>query len=209
MFPAEILLAYLVAVVLIVVAPGPDNVLVLSRGLSQGPLAAALSALGSGVGILVHTLAAALGLALVLQTSPLAFWLLKLAGGSYLLWLGWRAIRARSLISFCARDRQPPWRVFANGVMTNVLNPKVGLFVVAFIPQFVAVERGSVLLQMLVYGALFSAVTVTVFSVLGAFAARLSHWLSVRPRVVAGVNVAAGLTFVSAGLSILALDNRR
>ena len=209
MFPAEILLAYLVAVVLIVVAPGPDNVLVLSRGLSQGPLAAALSALGSGVGILVHTLAAALGLALVLQTSPLAFWLLKLAGGSYLLWLGWRAIRARSLISFCARDRQSYWRIFANGVMTNVLNPKVGLFVVAFIPQFVAVERGSVLLQMLVYGALFSAVTVTVFSVLGGFAARLSRWLSARPRVVAGVNVAAGLTFVSAGLSILALDNRR
>ena len=209
MFPAEILLAYLVAVVLIVVAPGPDNVLVPSRGLSQGPLAAALSALGSGVGILVHTLAAALGLALVLQTSPLAFWLLKLAGGSYLLWLGWRAIRARGLISFCARDRQSYWRIFANGVMTNVLNPKVGLFVVAFIPQFVAVERGSVLLQMLVYGALFSAVTVTVFSVLGGFAARLSRWLSARPRVVAGVNVAAGLTFVSAGLSILALDNRR
>ena len=209
MFPAEILLAYLVAVVLIVLAPGPDNVLVVSRGLSQGPLAAALSALSSGVGILAHTLAAAFGLALVLQTSPLAFWLVKLAGGAYLLWLGWRAIRSRSLISFHPRDRQALWRVFANGLLTNVLNPKVGLFVVAFIPQFVAVERGSVLLQMLVYGAMFAAVTVALFSLLGAGSARLSQWLRTRPRAVFGINLAAGFAFVAAGLSILALGQRR
>ena len=209
MFPADVLIAYSLAAMLIVIAPGPGNILTISRGLSQGRLAAALSAIGAGLGIMVHTTATALGLALVLQTSPLAFWVVKVVGAAYLLWLGVKAIASRNLIAFTARDRQPLRRVFMTGLLTNVLNPMVGLFVVAFIPQFVAVERGSVLLQMLVYGALFSAVTVTVFSVLGGFAARLSRWLSARPRVVAGVNVAAGLTFVSAGLSILALDNRR
>ena len=91
MFPTDILMAYLAAVTLVVIAPGPDNILAISRGLSQGPLAAALSSVGAGLGIMCHTIAATLGLALVLQTSPLAFWAVKLAGAAYLLWLGWKA----------------------------------------------------------------------------------------------------------------------
>ena len=100
MFPTDILLAYLVAVLIVVVAPGPDNILAVSRGLSQGTVAAALSSIGAGLGIMVHTIAATLGLALVLQTSPIAFWIVKTAGATYLLWLGFKAIRSRSLISF-------------------------------------------------------------------------------------------------------------
>ena len=82
MFPKQILFTYVAAVLLIVISPGPDNILVISRGLSQGRLAAALSAIGASLGIMVHTTAAALGLALVLQTSPLAFWLVKAAGAT-------------------------------------------------------------------------------------------------------------------------------
>lgn len=208
MFPTDILFAYLVAVLLVVLSPGPDNILAIGRGLSQGRLAAALSSVGAGLGIMVHSVAATLGLALVLQTSPMAFWVVKAVGATYLLWLGVKALRSRSLISFEPAAQQPLWRVFATGLLSNVLNPKPGLFVVAFIPQFVSVQRGSVAVQMLVYGAIFALLTAVIFTLLGAFAARLAGWLKRRPRVTAAANVGAGLTFIAAGLSILALQRR-
>jgi len=209
MFPPEILATYLAAVLLVVVAPGPDNILAISRGLSQGRSAAALSSIGAGLGIMFHTVAATLGLALILQTSPVAFWAVKAAGAAYLLWLGYKAIRSRNLISFAPTDQQPLWRVFATGLLSNVLNPKPGLFVVAFIPQFVSTARGPVHIQMLVFGAIFAALTAAIFTLLGCFAAQLARWLSRRPKAVAAANVGAGLTFVAAGLSILALERRQ
>ncbi len=209
MFPAEVLLPYLAAVLMVVIAPGADNILAITRGLSQGPAAAALSSVGAGLGIIVHTVAATLGLALVLQTSPMAFWLVKAAGAAYLLWLGYKAIFSRSLISFTPAAQQPLGRVFLTGLLSTVLNPKPGLFVVAFIPQFVSAERGPVHTQMLVYGAILGLLATAVFTALGGFAARLSGWLSRRPKAVLAANVGAGLTFVAAGLSILALDRRK
>jgi threonine/homoserine/homoserine lactone efflux protein len=142
MFPTEVLAAYLLAALIVVIAPGPDNILAISRGLGQGRSAAAMSSLGAGLGIMVHTIAATLGVAVVLQTSPLAFWVVKAVGAAYLLWLGWRALGSRSLIALSPADRQPLSRVLATGILSNVLNPKPGLFVVAFIPQFVSVARG-------------------------------------------------------------------
>jgi threonine/homoserine/homoserine lactone efflux protein len=209
MFPTEILVAYLAAVLVVIAAPGPDNILAVSRGLSQGRLAAALSSIGAGLGIMFHTVAAALGLALVLQASPVAFWVVKAAGAAYLLWLGYKAISSRSLISFTPAEHQSLGRVFATGLFSNVLNPKPGLFVVAFIPQFTNPSRGPVYLQMLGYGAIFAVLTAIIFTVLGSFAAQLSRWLSRRPKAVAAANVGAGLTFIAAGLSILALERRR
>ena len=99
--------------------------------------------------------------------------------------------------------------MFATGLFSNVLNPKPGLFVLAFIPRFVSAARGPVNVQMLVYGAIFAVLTVVIFSVLGSFAARLSDWLSNRPRVTTWLNVGAGTTFVASGISILALGTRR
>ncbi|WP_296671690.1 LysE family translocator [Rhodoferax sp.] len=100
MFPPEILSTYLAAVLLVIISPGPDNILAVSRGLSQGRVAGALSSAGAGLGIMFHTVAAALGLALVLQTSLVAFWVVKVVGAGYLLWLGYKAITCRNLISF-------------------------------------------------------------------------------------------------------------
>ena len=208
MFPPEILVAYLAAVLLVVISPGPDNILAVSRGLSQGRLAGTLSSIGAGLGIMCHTVAAALGLALLLQTSPVAFWVVKGVGSAYLVWLGYKAITARNLVSFLPAQRQSLTRVFATGLLSNVLNPKPGLFVAAFIPQFTSPSRGSVPAQMLVYGAIFAVVTAVIFAVLASFAAQLAVWLARRPRVVAGVNIGAGITFIAAGLSILALARR-
>jgi threonine/homoserine/homoserine lactone efflux protein len=209
MFPTDLVLAYLAATLIVVISPGPDNILAISRGLSQGRWAAALSSMGAGLGILLHTLAAALGLALVLHASPWAFGVVKAAGAAYLLWLGFRAMASRSWISFAPAQQQSLWRVFATGLLSNVLNPKPGLFVLAFIPQFTSPLRGAMHLQILGYGAMFAVLTALIFSLLGAFAAQLSNWLAHRPRAVAAANVGAGLTFMGAGLSILALERRQ
>lgn len=208
MFPTDILLAYLAACALVVVSPGPDNILAIGRGLSQGRLAAALSAVGAGLGILCHTLAATFGLSLLVQSSPQAFWLVKLVGALYLLWLGGKALLSGNLVSFAPSARLPLHRVLVTGILSNVLNPKPGLFVLAFLPQFVDAGRGSVAAQMLVYGAIFAVMTALVFTLMGAFASRLAGWLQQRPRVVRGVNIGAGLTFIAAGLSVLALKQR-
>ncbi|MBO9651989.1 MAG: LysE family translocator [Variovorax sp.] len=208
MFPADILLAYLAACFLVVIAPGPDNILAISRGLSQGKVAACLSSLGAGLGIMCHTIAAALGLSLVIQASPVAFVAVKVIGGFYLLWLGYKALTARNMVSFKPAARLSLPRVFITGLLSNVLNPKPGLFVLAFLPQFVSAGRGSVTIQMLVYGAIFAVMTAVIFSVLGSCASRLSAWLQRRPRVGDGLNVGAGLTFIAAGLSVLALKQR-
>ncbi len=167
MFPPDILTAYLLAALLVVVAPGPDNLLAMSRGMSPGWQAAALSATGAGLGIMAHTIAATFGLTLILRTSPMAFWMVKAAGGAYLLWLGYQAIVSHRLIAFAAGQHLPLGRVFLTGLLSNLLNPKPGLFVVAFIPQFVSDSRGSVAAQMLGYGALFALLTALAFSIMG------------------------------------------
>jgi len=208
MLPTDLLLPYLAAVIIVVLAPGPDNILAVGRGLSQGALAAALSSLGAGIGIMFHTVGATVGLALILQTSNWAFWVVKAIGATYLIWLGYKAVSSRGLISFVTQDHQPLLRVFATGLLSNVLNPKPGLFVLAFLPQFVDVSLGSVPNQILLLGGIFAVVTVLVFSALGAFASRLAGWLQRRPKAVAGLNIGAGLTFIAAGLSILTLQRK-
>ena len=208
MFPLDILVTYVAACLIVVIAPGPDNILAISRGLSQGRGAAALSAVGAGLGIMFHTVAATLGLSLILHTTPWAFWAVKAVGGAYLIWLGVRALRSRDLVSFEPSARQSMRKVFLTGLLSNVLNPKPGLFVLAFLPQFVSASRGPVAIQMLVYGAIFALLTAVIFTLLGGSAARLSAWLKRHPRTGTGLNVGAGLTFVASGLSVLALKQR-
>ncbi|MGY0196792.1 LysE family translocator [Leptothrix sp. BB-4] len=208
MFPTDVLFAYLAACLIVVISPGPDNLLAIGRGLSQGRLAAALSSLGAGLGIMVHTLAATFGLSLLVLGSPGAFWVVKGIGAAYLVWLGFKALTSGGLVNFEPAAHLPLHRVLLTAVLSNVLNPKPGLFVLAFLPQFVDAGRGSVAGQMLAYGAIFAGLTTLIFTVMGASAARLAGWLQARPRVVRGVNVGAGLTFLAAGLSVLALKPR-
>lgn len=205
MFPMEVLITYLFACVIIVISPGPDNILALSRGLSQGSVAAAVSSLGAAGGIMVHTVAATFGLSLLMQTSEMLFWTIKLAGAAYLIYLGVKALRARDLVTIRRTDHLPLRKVLTVGFFSNVLNPKPGLFVLAFLPQFADSARGSVQVQMLVYGGIFAALTFVVFSIVGAFAARLSGWLVSRPVVAARLNAGAGLTLIGAGILVLTL----
>jgi threonine/homoserine/homoserine lactone efflux protein len=207
-FPLDIWLTYTAACLLLVISPGPDNLLAIARGLSQGRMAASVSGIASGTGILFHTTTASLGLTLLMQTSALAFWVVKVIGASYLLWLGIKVLRSRSLINFQPTARQPLIKIFLTGFLSAALNPKPGLFVLAFIPQFVNPKLGSVSVQMMVYGAWFAALTALGFALMGIFATSLSAWLQHRPKVVNGLNLGAGFTFVVSGLSIAALSQK-
>ena len=131
-----------------------------------------------------------------------------MVGAAYLLYLGIRVLRSRSLISFAPAARQPLRSIFGTGFLSSALNPKPGMFVLAFLPQFVSPARGSVTTQMLVYGVWFAVLTAVGFALMGIFASRLSSWLRARPRVVAGLNVTAGMTFIASGLSVAALRQK-
>lgn len=207
MFPIDIWLTYTLASVLIVMAPGPDIILSIARGMSQGRLAATLSGLGAGTGILLHSIAASYGLALIIQTSAIGFAMIKLVGAAYLIWLGTKALLYRNLITFTSTGRRPPHAIYLAGLMSNVLNPKIGLFVLSFIPQFVSADRGPVEVQLLAYGAWLAAIAAIGLSVIGSFASVLRDWLHDRPRVIAGINIGAGVTFVTTGLSAAAIKN--
>lgn len=208
MFPLDTWLTYTAACLLLVISPGPDNLLAIGRGLSQGRLAAIISGVASGAGILFHTTTAALGLTLLMQTSAVAFWVVKLIGAGYLLWLGIKVLRSRNLINFAPAARQPLRSIFLTGFLSAALNPKPGLFVLAFIPQFVNPQLGSVTVQMFVYGLWFAMLTAVGFALMGGFATSLTNAIRNRPRVVNGLNIGAGVTFVASGVSVVALSQK-
>jgi threonine/homoserine/homoserine lactone efflux protein len=208
MFPIEVLFTYTLACLLLVISPGPDNILAIGRGLSQGKFAACLSGASSGLGILFHVMTATFGLTLLIQTSEIAFIAVKLVGAGYLLWLGVKVLRSRGLINLEPTKKQPLKSIFTTGFLSAALNPKPGMFVLAFIPQFVNPELGSVTIQMIVYGAWFAVLTTIGFSLMGVFSSRLSGWLQNRPKIVSGLNVGAGLTFITSGLAVAALKQR-
>ena len=208
MFPLEVWITYTLACLLLVVSPGPDNILAIGRGLSQGKLAACLSGCSSGMGILFHVFTATFGLTLLIQTSEVAFLMVKVIGAGYLIWLGIKVLRSKSLINLEPAEKKSYKSIFLTGFLSAALNPKPGMFVLAFVPQFVNPELGSVMTQMIIYGAWFAVLTAMGFSLMGVFATRLSNWLQNRPKVVSGLNIGAGLTFITSGLSVAVLKQR-
>jgi len=202
MFPIEIWLTYTVACLLLVISPGPDNISAIGRGLSQGKLAACVSGGASGTGILFHVLMATFGLTVLIQSSPIAFMVVKTIGAVYLIWLGIKVLKTRSLINVSPVSKKSTIAIFSTGFLSAALNPKPGFFVLAFIPQFVNPELGSVTNQMLAYGVWFALLTAIGFSLMGVFSSKLVEWLQNKPRMVNGLNIGAGLTFITSGLAV-------
>ncbi|WP_110686514.1 LysE family translocator [Salinicola aestuarinus] len=208
MFPLDMFVTYTVACLLLVISPGPDNLLAIGRGLSQGRLAAVMSGMSSGAGILFHVVAATFGLTLLIQTSELAFYVVKLVGAAYLIGLGVKVLRSRNLFSLAPTEKQSLKVIFSTGFLSAALNPKPGLFILAFVPQFVNPSLGSVTTQMIGYGVWFAGLTAIGFSLMGVFSSHLSEWLRKKPRLASGLNVGAGVTFVSSGLAVALMKQR-
>ncbi|MDR2239006.1 MAG: LysE family translocator [Zoogloeaceae bacterium] len=202
---------FLAAAVLITLTPGPDNLSVLSLGLSRGRRAGIGFGLGCALGCFTHTLWATLGVTALVAASETAFTLLKLAGAAYLVWLGIGALRSPgATLSAQAGDGRAndPMRPYLKrGFIANAINPKVALFFLAFLPQFVDPARGSATAQTALLGLLFAAQTVFIFGAIGWYAGALGGWLRGRPAISRWLDRATGALFIGLGIR-LALAGR-
>jgi threonine/homoserine/homoserine lactone efflux protein len=185
----------------LLVVPGPAVLYVLTRSIHQGRGSGLASVAGLGLGSLVHVLAAAAGLSVVIARSEVAFDAVKLAGAVYLIWLGTARLIARPTDDEDLEIRPRPLRrIFAQGVMVNVLNPKVALFFVAFLPQFIDPARGRPALQSVVLGATFVAIGLFTDGVYALTASALGTRLRRSRRARVLIERASGLVFIALGL---------
>jgi len=198
---------FLVASALLAVAPGPDIVYVLTRGIAQGRKAGFAAALGFATGCIFHTLLAAFGVAALIRSSPLAFDLVRYAGAAYLIWIGIQALRHASAFALTeGGESKAYWTIFKQSVLGNALNPKVTLFFLSFLPQFVNTGAGNVGAQMLLLGVVFMAVTVVVFGAVAYFSGWIGEWLRRKPAIASRLNVFAGITFIGLGIRVALPD---
>ncbi len=210
LFSANLALFFAASLALIA-TPGQDNIYILTRGIAQGRSAALVSAWGVCAGLLVHTTFAALGLSAILASSALAFSVIKYAGAAYLVYLGLRIVLSREGLALPEENgvRSAGTReVFLQGVASNVLNPKVALFFLAFLPQFASAGDGGSHLQFLFLGLLFVALSLVVTTLLALFCGTVGDWLRERPSVAGAVGKAAGGVLVALGVRLALSDAR-
>ena len=173
-------LVFAAAALLMAVTPGPNMVYLISRSICQGRMAGVMSWLGVVLGFTVHMVCAALGLTALFMAVPLGYELLKFAGAAYLLWLAWQALRpgARSPFEPRPLPAERPARLFTMGLLTSILNPKVAMFYLSVLPQFVSPEGGSVLAQSLVLGTTQVGIGSAVNLLVALSAARMARWFA-------------------------------
>lgn len=192
---------------LLIVTPGQDMVLVMSRSVAQGAAAGVATAAGVSVGLVGHTLLATLGLGAILRTSEWLFLALKFAGAAYLVWLGIGLLRTRDAALVTAAASSSPRRLFVDGALSNLSNPKIAIFYFAFLPQFVGPQAAQPTRAVFVLGLVFAALTFAVKAPVGYFAGRLSGWLRARPGVLRWIHRGSGAVLLGLGLR-LAFERR-
>lgn len=203
MIPFESIAVFFAASVALALAPGPDNIFVLTLSAMQGRAAGLFVTLGLCTGLLVHTAAVTLGVAAVLATSALAFNILKIVGAVYLAYLAWQAFRAGASDMLQKKYSETPSRhLYFRGVVMNVTNPKVAIFFLAFLPQFADPSRGSLPLQIILFGAIFIVAALLVFGMIAWFAGFLGERLARSRRAQIVLNRLAGTVFVILALKL-------
>ncbi|MGO4377305.1 LysE family translocator [Pseudoduganella sp. RAF53_2] len=196
---------FLAAAVLITVSPGPDNLMVLGMGMSRGRKQGMAFGLGCALGCLSHTILATLGVSALIAASPTAFTALKMCGGLYLIWLGIGALRSRggARVDGAALPDESLLRLFGKGMFANAINPKVVLFFLSFLPQFVVAARGDVSAQTAQLGLLFTLQACILFGLLGYFSGAVGKWINRNPRAGMWLDRVAGAIFVGLGLRLI------
>ncbi|CAO3405963.1 LysE family translocator [Azospirillum largimobile] len=199
---------FLITSLIVVASPGTGVLLTLAAGLSQGARASAVTAFGCTLGIVPHMAAAVLGLAALLHTSAVAFQGLKILGVLYLLYMAWATLKEQGALSVRTETaRLPAGRMILRAVLVNVLNPKLSIFFLAFLPQFVSDADPQPLARMLELSGVFMALTFAVFVVYGLFAAAVRDQVVSRPRVMAWMRRSFAAAFAALGAK-LALAER-
>ncbi len=200
------LMTFGAAALILNLTPGPDMLFVAASGIARGTRAGLAAAGGVFAGTLVHTAFAAAGVSAAIAASPLAFDILRYGGAAYLIWLGVNAIlRPQPPPELTAAAARPAalGRAFRDGFVTNVLNPKVGIFFLAFLPQFVDAERGAVAAQVAVLGMIVNIGGAVVNGAVAITTARLAGWLARRPGIARLQSRVAGAMFVALGLRLV------
>ena len=196
-------LSFLITSLIVVVAPGTGVLYTLATALTRGSRASVAAALGCTLGILPAMVAAMLGLAAVLHTSALAFSALKWCGVGYLLYMSWQALREQGALAVESKlDARSSWQVIVTGFLINILNPKLSIFFLAFLPQFIAADETHPVARMLELSATFMAMTFVVFVLYGLFAGAVRDRVVTRPRVMAWLRRAFAGGFALLGLKL-------
>jgi threonine/homoserine/homoserine lactone efflux protein len=201
-------LEFLLTSLIIVASPGTGAIYTIAAGLTRGAKASVLASFACTLGIVPHLIAAMLGLAALLHASALAFAIVKYAGVAYLLWMAWQTLKEQGALSVETKaDKRSAWRVLVDGLALNVLNPKLSIFFVAFLPQFIAADEASPMARMLELSGVFMAMTFVVFALYGLFAAAMRDHVVSRPAVMAWLRRTFAAAFVALGAK-LALTER-
>jgi threonine/homoserine/homoserine lactone efflux protein len=205
MLSPEQLFGFLAAAILITLSPGPDNLMVLSTGIAKGRLRGIAFGLGCAFGCISHTVLAVIGVSALIAASPTAFTALKVVGGLYLIWMGWGAIRSRggARVESAGAPDEPAGRLFAKGLMVATINPKVVLFFLSFLPQFVVASRGDATLQIGLLGIAFTLQAAVIFGTLGYFSGTIGQWLNRTPTAGMWLDRIAGAVFIGLGLRLI------
>ena len=194
---------FLVTSLIVIATPGTGALFTLAAGLSRGSRASVVAAFGCTLGIIPHMAAAILGLAALLHTSAMAFQILKYLGVAYLLYMAWSALQERGALSIEGQtgersDRQ----VTVEAILINILNPKLSIFFLAFLPQVVSTDQGSPLAHMLLLSAVFMALTFVVFAIYGLCAASVRQQIISRPRVLVWMRRTFAAAFAALGAKL-------
>ncbi|MCG5239579.1 LysE family translocator [Azospirillum doebereinerae] len=206
---------YLIAVCVLVLAPGPDSLLVLTRSVADGRQAGVVATLGISVGNVIHALLAAAGISALIAASPALFDVLRYAGGGYLAWIGarslWSAWASRNQAADApkaAPDSAPLRAVFTQALLTNLLNPKVILFQLAFVPQFIAPDLGHVGVQIFILGNIITALGALYLAGVAALSAGAARRVLSSPRVRAALDGVAGVLFLGFAVRLLLTERK-
>ena len=199
---------FLITTLIIVASPGTGAIYTIAAGLSRGSKASLLAAFACTLGIVPHLVEAMMGLAALLHTSAIAYNLVKYAGVAYLLYMAWQTLRENGALKVESRtDSRSNLRIVIDGVLVNILNPKLSIFFVAFLPQFIVAGEPAPLLRMVELSAVFMAMTFVIFAIYGLFAAAMRDHVVGRPAVMAWMRRTFAAAFVALGAR-LALTER-
>ncbi|WP_408006261.1 LysE family translocator [Pseudalkalibacillus sp. A8] len=198
---------FLFASVLLTITPGPDFMFVFAQSVSQGKKAGIATGLGLCTGLIAHTLAAAVGISAILYQSSLAFTIIKVAGAIYLLYLAIQAFRENSEPEQQKVKKYSMISLYRKGILMNILNPKVSIFFLAFLPQFVKVSNGTIPFQMIILGLLFIVQALLIFILLSISAGKVGEKLWSNATVLRWINRLKGTVFAFFSLRLL-LDQK-
>jgi threonine/homoserine/homoserine lactone efflux protein len=203
------MIAFVLVVLALFLIPGPAVMLTLAQSVSGGRKNGILAGLGIAVGDLIHTMSSALGLSAILMTSALAFEMVKYLGAAYLLYLGVRALLAKSTaLTIPSVENVKSSRTFTQAILTEVLNPKTALFFLSFLPQFVQPHEGSVVIQLLILGLTFVALSITYTTLIAFVAGSLSKWLTRNQSISRWQGKVIGFVYIGLSLN-MALQHQR